>query len=149
MELFGHVHETQEAKWEAGREAAERFEQVPEAQIELLKWLGAFSDHLPGIEGVEYAVSVMKHFPLHEEVQRWGCFALDYLCERHPALRRRRAGELGAVEVVVSALNRFDTFNGGVRIRMYGVRALRELTDNCAANAARLEAAGGSHYLQQ
>ena len=79
VEIESELHETWEAKREAGREAAESFEQVPEAQAELLVWLGIYAYHLPGIEGVEYAVSVMKRFPQHERVQNWGCYALHRL----------------------------------------------------------------------
>ena len=50
----------------------------------------------------------------HEEVQRWGCHALERHCFHHPALREQ-AGELGAVEVVVSALDRFAASHQGVR----------------------------------
>ena len=148
VEAFGGLHETLDAQWEAGRKAAERFEQVPEAQWELLYWLVVNAPHLPGIEGVEYAVSVMKRFSQDEEdedVQFWGCRALHHLCHHHPALRER-AGELDAVEVLVSALDRFAASHQF--LRSHGVAALRRLTDEHATNAARLEAAGGSHYLQ-
>ena len=59
-----------QTRWQAGLEAAEAFKEVGEAQAFLLGWLVNSARHLPGIEGVEYAVSVLKRFPQHEEVQR-------------------------------------------------------------------------------
>ena len=143
--MVGGLHETHEAKWQAGLEAAEAFKEVPEAQAELLYWLGGYARHVPGIEGVEYAVSVMERFPQHEDVQYNGCYALCHLFYRHPALKER-GGELGAVEALVHALDRAAFNQGG--LRYLGVRALDYLTNGHAANAARLEAAGGAHYLQ-
>ena len=145
VQLYGGQHETREATWQAGLEAAETFKEVPEAQVQLLDWVWSYAEHVPGIEGVEYVVSVMARFPQHEVVQLEGCWALRRLFAYHPALQER-AGELGAVEALVHALDRFASNQGGVRY--WGVRALRRLTDGLPANAARLEAAGGAHHLQ-
>ena len=51
----GGLHQTYEAEWQAGLEAAEAFKEVPEAQVPLLHWLGSYAQYVPGIEGVEYA----------------------------------------------------------------------------------------------
>ena len=90
-------------------------------------------------------MSVMERFPQHQDVQFKACCALHLLCFYHPALKER-AGELGAVEALVHALDRFAASYQG-RVRYFGVGALRDLTDGLPANAARLEAAGGTHYL--
>ena len=119
---------------------------MPEARVPLLGWLGSYAEGPPGIEVVEYAVSVMKRFPQHKEVQDEGCYALRRLFAYHPALMER-AGEVGAVEALVHGLDRFVASHPGVR--NFGVAVLRQLTDGHPANAARLEAAGGAHYLQQ
>ena len=85
VDVWRELHETRDAKWEAGWKTAERFEQV-RRQCVLLTWLGTNASHLSGIEGVTYTVSVMKRFPQHERVQQKGCYALFYLCHHHPAL---------------------------------------------------------------
>ena len=71
-----------------------------------------------------------------------GCFVFHQLCTFHPALEER-AGELGAVEALVHALDRFAASNQ--MVRNVGVNALRILTNGRPLNAARLEAAGGTH----
>ena len=140
-------HETVEAQWTAGREAAERFWEEAEAQRALLEWLETYGRDIGMVEGVlQYVVGSLKLFPQHEGVQEQGCYALRYLCFRYPALRER-AGELGAVEAQVHALDRFAASNQGVRD--CGILVLRRLTDGLPLNAARLEAAGGAHYLQE
>ena len=49
------------------------------------------------------------------------------------------------MEAVVHALDRFATSNQNVR--MWGVRALRSMSAGHAVNDAKLEVAGGTHYL--
>ena len=50
------------------------------------------------------------------------------------------------MEAVLHALDRFAA--SAEHIRSHGVRALRVMTDGHADNAAKLEAAGGTHYLE-
>lgn len=148
VDLECDLHQTDEAKWQAGLGTAAGFKEVPEAQQPLLNWLGAYAEHLPGIECVEYAVGVMERFPQHELVQYNGCYALCNLGRHHPVLREP-AGEVGAVEVLVFALNRFaESHQQYQHLRILCVDALRFLTDGLPLNAARLEAADGAHYLQ-
>ena len=145
VEVKGSLNNTAEARWEAGRKAAERFEQVPEAHVWLLGWLWPNVQHLPDMKCVEYVVSVMERFPQHKKVQQRGCYVLYHFCYSHPALREP-AGEVGAVGAVVHALDRFAASRQHFRNLCVG--ALRLLTNGLPLNAARLEAAGGTHYLQ-
>ena len=54
---------------------------------------------------------------------------------------------VAVVEVLVGALDRGAASHQFFRDD--GGNALRRLTDNHATNVARLEAAGGTHYLQR
>ena len=68
------------------------------------------------------------------------------MCDTNHAIKEL-AGEAGAVEAVVHALDRFAASNQNVRT--LGISALRNMTAGHAANAAKLEAAGSTHYLQR
>ena len=98
---------------------------------------------------MQYAASVMERFPQHQDVQRRGCYALGWLCNAsyHNHAIKELAGEAGAVEAVVHALDSFAASDRS--LHDCGVDALRNMTAGHAANAAKLEAAGGTHYLQR
>ena len=141
---------TVEESWTEGREAAEHFREEAEAQLPLLEWVvNEVIDYYPrfgSLEGMlEYALSRLERFPRHEKVQDWGCRALTLLYQNSHAIQEL-AGELGAVEALVHALDRFAASNHG--LEYWGVWALRRMTAGHTANAVKLEAAGGTHYLQ-
>ena len=112
-----------------------------------MNWLRAQTEHLSDIKkdtGMVYVVSVMERFPQHAQVQTDGCYALVRLCYNNHAIKEL-AWEVGAVEAVVHALDRFAVSEQSVR--MWGVEALWAMVTGHAANKAKMEAAGGMRFL--
>ena len=141
------LQDDDEARWQAGMEAAKAFKEVPEAQFWLLCSLPArhAQVYMPGIKGVQVVVGVMHRSPQDADVQYFGCVCLSSLFFRPPARLVAHAWELGAVQAVVDALKRFAASDRN--FLRFGIWALRNMQAGHGTNAAKLQAAGGMHYM--